>query len=260
MLKIATIYFFLQCFIYAQNYIIIQNGNSLFIPKESEFCTNYIIVEENAIYSTEDSNGTCSNAIVSGDGVIILPVELISFTAELNDRNSVLLKWETATEINNFGFEIERSNNNKSVFIKVGFVKGYGSSNSHKLYSFIDKIPQIYNKFFYRLKQINTDGSVKLSNIIDINLTLKEKTSLSQNFPNPFNPITKIIFFIQETGFVSVKIYNLLGEEVATLINENLNAGNYNVEWNAENFKSGIYFYEIKTAGFQQTKKIILMK
>jgi photosystem II stability/assembly factor-like uncharacterized protein len=216
----------------------------------------------NSVYFIDENTGWAV-----GEGGIILkttdggdgmPVELNSFSASLI-KDEVILNWSTATEINNYGFEIER--NVKSGFENIGFVDGHGNSNSPKNYSFTDNNPG-YGKIQYRLKQIDNDGKFEYSNIIDVNIDLPLSFELSQNYPNPFNPITKIGFQIPggTSGLVSLKVYDILGREVATLINEEPPAGIYEVEFNAESLSSGIYFYRLQTGNFVDTKKFTLMK
>jgi hypothetical protein len=187
-----------------------------------------------------------------------LPVELTSFTAQVNQKK-VVLKWSTATEINNFGFEIERMQNNHN-WGKIGFVEGNGNSNSPKYYSFADSKIIYPGNYFYRLKQIDADGNFKYSKEINLEVKFNTDYSLSQNYPNPFNPSTEIQFLIVNSEKVSLKIYNSLGQEIRELLNKILPPGSYKVKWNAENLPAGIYFYSITTPHFRGTKKMILLK
>ena len=252
--------FFFQCCLYSQNYVLIQTGNSLFIPKGSEFCSDYIIVEQNGIYSTEDTSGTCDNAVISGDGSISLPVELTSFTAELINEKNVLLKWQTETEINNFGFEIERSTSDNLLFTNIGFVKGNGNSNSPHSYRFIDNTIYTNNKNYYRIKQINTDGSFNISAPIEVNFSNQKIFSLSQNYPNPFNPSTIIKYSISQKTLVTLKVFDVLGRVVSSLINKVQPAGSYEITFNCNHLLSGIYFYKLTAGNFADTKKLIILK
>ncbi len=208
---------------------------------------------------------------------IIVPVELISFSAS-SVSTGVLLEWETATELNNLGFEIERSNDNNS-FVRVGFVKGKGTTTEKNVYSLTDKTAES-KKYYYRLKQIDYDGKYTLSNSIQIEHTsIPLNFELSQNYPNPFNPVTTIRFSIptspdtpllsKERGrgeVVTLKVYDMLGREVATIINEEKQPGTYEVEFsagssgNASGLSSGIYFYRLATGSFIETKKMILLR
>lgn len=186
-----------------------------------------------------------------------LPVELTSFGYSFNGK-SIHLNWETATEINNYGFEIERNSKN-SVWEKIGFIAGHGNSNSPKFYNFIDS--ELKNGTYqYRLKQIDIDGSFELSNIIKVQVNTPSEFQLYQNYPNPFNPSTTITYGIPNKDFVKISVFNSLGEEVKTLLNEEKEAGTYNLQINMSEFSSGVYYYKLSTSKFNQVKKMILMK
>jgi len=193
-----------------------------------------------------------------------LPVELSSFTA-LAINNQIHLSWTTATEVNNYGFEVERAINNpqseirNTQFIKIGFVKGYGNSNSIKEYSFIDNDVS-YGSYLYRLKQIDTDGKYEYSQAIETNLDFQLNYVLEQNYPNPFNPVTKIKYKIPETGYVTLKIFDMLGNEFSTLVEENQPEGIYEILFDAAELSSGIYFYHLKANHFNSIKKLIIIK
>lgn len=188
----------------------------------------------------------------------VLPVELVSFTSNLMN-NSVQLSWQTATEMNNHGFEIERR------FIdgewnNIGFVEGEGNSVLPKLYSFTDKNPVGGSKLEYRLKQVDNDGSFEYSEIIEVEI-VPTKFELSQNYPNPFNPSTVIEFSLPEkVNNVQLSIYDALGERVTNLVNTALDAGKYSFQWNAQNVATGTYFYELRTNNFVSVKKMLLVK
>ena len=186
-----------------------------------------------------------------------LPVELTSFTASVKEK-VVTLRWQTATEVNNYGFEIERKINNSN-WSNIGFVQGSGNSNFPKEYLFSDSSPIGGSKLGYRLKQIDSDGTFSYSDEINVEI-VSNKFDLSQNYPNPFNPSTAIIFSIPNEGLVSIKVFNSLGEEVTELVNETKPAGTYSVSFDASTLNSGVYFYKISTGNFVQTKKMILVK
>jgi Secretion system C-terminal sorting domain len=187
----------------------------------------------------------------------VVPVELTSFTASTNSAG-IELKWSTSTETNNSGFEIERSTNNIN-FQKIGFVNGHGTSTNINKYSYVDN--NVSGKFFYRLKQIDFSGGFKYSKAIEVNTSNPLSFALNQNYPNPFNPTTTISYSIPENSFVTIKVYNVLGVEVASLINNQVEAGEHNIQFNASNdLSSGVYFYTIKTGNFSATKKLMLLK
>ena len=196
---------------------------------------------------------------------VALPVELSSFTANIiNDE--VKLDWTTKTEVNNYGFEIEKRVNDKE-WQKVGFVEGHGNSNSPIYYSFIDYHLTGGSKFSYRLKQIDTNGNYEFSEVVEIEY-IPQIFALYHNYPNPFNPSTIIKYTIpivvvsgmKQSQFISLKVYDVLGNEVVTLVNEDKAAGTYEVEFNADNLPSGIYFYKLQAGDFVETKKMIYLK
>jgi hypothetical protein len=231
-------------------------------------------------YNTYGENGSNTTTIA-----VPVPVELISFTADV-DGNVVTLFWQTATETNNQGFEIERQVGNKQSAVdnwnKVGFVEGKGTTTEIQSYLFTDKpepgIPALpAGRYKYRLKQIDFDGTFAYSPEVEAEVEVKAPNafSLEQNYPNPFNPSTKIKYTIpnvianevKQSQLITFKVYDILGNEVATLVNEEQAPGVYEVEFNSSshsgevrNLPSGIYFYQLKAGQFVETKKMVLMK
>ncbi len=181
-----------------------------------------------------------------------VPVELISFYYNVSG-DIITLHWETATEINNQGFEIYRNGN------KIAFVDGKGTTTEKQEYSFIDKGLRagIYN---YRLNQIDFDGTQEVVGELTFLLSIPGHYSLEQNYPNPFNPATTISFSISALEFVTLKVFDVLGNEVTTLVNEEKLAGYYEIELDANNISGGIYFYKITAGKYAETKKMILLK
>ena len=191
-------------------------------------------------------------------GNIVVPVELTSFTGVQNG-STVTLNWSTATELNNRGFNVERSELNQNNWQSIGFIEGNGTSTTPHAYTFSDKNLNA-GSYNYRLKQVDNDGSSKYINLAE-SFTIQPGTySLSQNYPNPFNPTTMIKYSVPERNQVTIKIYNVLGSQVATLVNEVKPAGSYEVNFNASNLSSGVYYYTISAGKFTSTKKMILMK
>ena len=189
----------------------------------------------------------------------IIPVELTSFNAEV-DESGILLIWETATETNNSGFEIEKSTDNEE-FENVGHIKGNGTTTEKQEYRFRDADVTGKGKCYYRLKQIDYDGTATYTEVIEVDYSIiPVEFSLSQNYPNPFNPATTIKFGISELTNVTLKIYDALGSEVETLVSEKLEPGYYKHEWNASRFASGVYFYRIIAGTFVETKKLVILK
>jgi len=200
-----------------------------------------------------------------------VPVELISFTSKV-DNYVVSLFWQTATETNNQGFEIERLQDSKIEKLQdwktIAFVPGFGTTTEPRSYSFVDE-DVATGKYKYRLKQIDLDGSFEYSQEVEAEVKAPNVFSLEQNYPNPFNPSTKIKYTIpegvrSEKQNVVLKVYDVLGNEVATLINEAQEPGVYEVEFNPSsgirNLVSGIYFYQLKAGSFAETKKMIILK
>ncbi len=187
-----------------------------------------------------------------------LPVELNSFTSTVIN-NTVKLNWTTATEVNSSSFDVEKTTINKENWISLSSIKASGNSNSPKNYSFVDR-NIISGKYNYRLKMVDNDGTFKYSTAIEANISEPYKFALEQNFPNPFNPSTTISFTLPLISRVVLSIYNELGQKVAELFNGEKAAGSHSIEWNAGDFNSGIYFYELKTEKYSLTKKLILMK
>ncbi len=142
---------------------------------------------------------------------------------------------------------------------KLGFVNGNGNSNSPKSYSFVDDNVSA-GSYSYRLKQIDNDGQFEYSKAIEIGLTALDKFELSQNYPNPFNPSTTINYNLPEAANVKLIIYNILGQEVKTLVNEFKEAGVHTVNFNASKLNSGLYIYKIEAGSFTQTRKMTLIK
>lgn len=203
----------------------------------------------------------CANHSVADDGA--LPVELASFTSSIN-RNNVTLNWTTSGEINNSGFDIERTITGTADWVKAGNVTGNGTTNESKSYSFSERVNT--GKYSYRLKQIDFNGNFEyfnLSNEIEVGVPGVYK--LSQNYPNPFNPTTKIDYDIPYDGKVSILLYDISGREVAKLVNEVKTAGYYTAVFNGADLASGMYFYRINANGtgnnnFINTKKMVLVK
>jgi hypothetical protein len=187
------------------------------------------------------------------------PVELTTFTA-ITTAGKVTLYWKTATEINNRGFEIQRKIDNNS-WIIIAFKNGYGTSTSSYEYTLTDNISNLkVNKIFYRLRQVDFNGHSQYSPVVLVDKFIPESYSVSQNFPNPFNPSTQIVYQVPVSGHVTLTVFNTLGKEVAKLVNEDKIAGSYYIQFNADNLASGIYFYNLKTENYSQTKKMILLK
>ena len=187
-----------------------------------------------------------------------IPVELSNFDAIVN-KDFVTLNWTTITELNNYGFEIFKSFDVTS-WQKIGFISGYSTSTEKHFYSFIDYQNNETNSY-YKLKQIDHNGSYTFSEIIEVQKqTTPSDFVLYQNYPNPFNPTTKISWQSSGDSWQTLRIYDMLGNEVAILVDEYRQAGNYEINFNAIELTSGIYFYRLETSDLIQTKKMLLLK
>jgi Secretion system C-terminal sorting domain len=193
---------------------------------------------------------------------VVTPVELTSFAANVNEGN-VTLTWATATETNNQGFEVQRSTNGVD-FEALSFVQGHGTTTETQFYSYVDNTIAS-GTYTYRLKQIDFNGTFEYSKTVEADVNGPKEFSLDQNYPNPFNPSTKISFKLATDSKVSLKVFDILGQEVITLINGNLVAGGHEVNFDASALNSGVYFYRIEATGvngtnFTNVKKMILTK
>jgi len=189
-------------------------------------------------------------------GSLVVSVELVYFSAIVND-DVVELNWMTSTETNNKGFEVQRSRGGE--FETIGFVEGNGTTTESQSYSYLDK-NVVSGKYKYRLKQLDYDGSSNYSNEIEVQVTSPSTFSLEQNYPNPFNPSTKIKYSIPRSSDFVLKIFDVLGREITTLVNEVKSTGIYELEFDASNLPSGTYFYQLRAGSFIETKKMILIK
>lgn len=248
---LLTIFF--SSLLFSQSTIVYGVGTNIEVGTGADVCAEIITV-----------NGTPA----SGGGTFCngaLPVELVSFYANVSN-NKVELNWQTATEVNNYGFEIERALFQKTgtkpipdVWNKIGFIEGHGNSNSPKEYSFTDNTATS-GRYTYRLKQIDTDGKYEYSGEVEVDLGAPNEFNLEQNYPNPFNPETVISYQIPISSNVSLKVFDMLGREVATLVDEVKETGSYNVSFNGKALTSGAYFYKFQSGNYIKINKMILMK
>ncbi len=234
------------------SYFSIDNG-ATWTPLTTGTTVNLYTVDASANFAWAAGN---SGIILKLDGSV-LPVELTSFIASVINQQ-VKLNWATATEINNNGFEVQRKSEGHD-FVNVGFVKGNGTSTSSREYSFVDK-SVTSGKYSYRLKQIDFSGAYNYSKTVEVEVRIVASYSLEQNYPNPFNPTTKIGYILKDKSNTKISILNAIGQEVAVLINEEQEAGYHQLDFNASNLTSGIYFYKLEAGNFTKTMKMILLK
>jgi hypothetical protein len=189
----------------------------------------------------------------------VLPVELVSFKAS-GTLHGIALAWATATEVNNYGFEIERSSFKSDRWQKIGFVEGAGSTNAPRSYAYTDRnVPA--GKYSYRLKQIDRDGKFEYSpEATAAAVSVPNVFALSQNYPNPFNPATTIAFDLPRETYTRLVVYNALGQEVATLVKAVLGAGHQSVQFDASQLPGGVYLYRLEAGTSSMVKKMTLLK
>jgi hypothetical protein len=211
------------------------------------------------IYTTTLTNVTSFSPWTIGNAGA-LPVEMTSFTAVAQNM-SAQLKWNTATEVNNYGFEIERRAITSNAWAKVGFVAGNGTSNIAHSYTYADNNLSS-GKYAYRLKQIDNDGAFKYSASTEVEIIgVPKELKLYVNYPNPFNPSTKVQFTVPENGNVRLLVYNVIGQEVATLFNGAAEAGNiYTVNFDGSHMASGLYLSVLEFGTQRITHKMMMTK
>ena len=237
-------------------------GTEAFTVIDTVPANTTLYVDNSVTYFTYVYRLTAFNAFgqsaYSDTAQVVVPVELTSFSASVKDEG-ILLELVTATEINNMGFEIQR--NFASGWETIGFVDGKGTTSEITNYKFYNDLSEFRGlmKLQYRLKQIDYNGVFSYSDIVEVDFVL-ENFSLAQNYPNPFNPSTNISFTLSKNTFVTLKVFNILGNEIKTIVSQNLTEGKHVIEFDATGLPSGVYLYTITAADFSDTKKMLLMK
>jgi len=243
--KFLLLVFITAKIIFAQSTMVYEPGTTIEVTTGADICADNVMIQ-----GTYTGIGT----LCSGP----LPVELTLFSATLV-KNGINLFWKTETEVDNYGFNIEKRIN-KGEWSNIGFVEGHGNSNSPKEYSYTDNdLFSGGSKFQYRLKQVDTDGSFEYSDVVEVEV-VPDQYELSQNYPNPFNPSTTIRFSLPKQTQLKINIYNMLGEQVATIAEGMYESGYHKVTFNASNLPSGTYIYRLESSNFVQVKKMILLK
>jgi hypothetical protein len=251
-MKSVIILFIILCsllcctFIFSQqSNITYDNGSIIEIQTSADVCADVITI--NGSYSGGGS--ICSGA---------LPVTLSLFNS-LSVKNNVKLYWKTEAEINNSGFELERRLEEGN-WLKLAFITGMGTTNQPVEYNYEDKKLQP-GKYFYRLKQIDYNGNYEYFDLaLPVIISKPNEFALGQSYPNPSNPKSNIDFQLPERTKVNISVYNLLGQLVSTLVNEELDAGIYTAEFNGNNLSSGTYIYRITAGSYTEVRKLILIK
>lgn len=243
-----------------------SRSNDAVTTSSAGYLTQFSACWASGYTATSGSQGNFAIVQIKGDDII--PVELTSFKSSVIG-STVSLTWTTATEVNNFGFEVERRNEKlESEWEKIGFVEGNATTTTPQSYSFSQENISA-GKYQYRIKQIDFNGSSKYFNLAEtVEINSPGSYSLSQNYPNPFNPNTVISWQLPVSSFVTLRVYDLLGKEVALLVNEEQEPGSYKVDFSSSNLASGTYFYRLKVGDpsassgqwFVQTKKMVILK
>ena len=195
-------------------------------------------------------------SFLSDPAIITTPVEFVSFTAAVNENN-VILNWIIATEINNAGFEVQSNSGNG--WKVLAFIPGAGNSTLQHTYSYSDRNLSRAD-YKYRLKQIDYNGSYQYSEIVSAEIKGLNEYFLYQNYPNPFNPSTTISYYIPQSGKVCINVYNLLAQQIAVPVNEIQEAGRHDIVFNAYKLPAGLYFYQVQSGSFSETRKMLLLK
>jgi Secretion system C-terminal sorting domain len=246
-------------------------SESPFDPQATTFFGDYIDIAAynrvvHPIWMRLDGNAlSVWSAAVVDTGNTLLPIQLSSFTATLVQGPGVRLDWTTLSEVNNYGFEVQRLADSSFATLPNGFVPGNGTTTAPHSYSYTD-IPETGGQYSYRLKQIDLDGSVYYSEPVGVTVTSVAATtpplrfSLHQNYPNPFNPSTTIRFSIPSKSDVSLRVFNQLGEVVATLINGTTEAGQHDVIFDNPGLATGVYYYRLQAGEYSSTKRMVVLK
>lgn len=237
--------------------------NNSYIEVPLSFNKNSAWVTENSQLSAFIQNLN-TKEILQGTKVWLtdlqpVPVELTSFIAQASSEG-VILKWTTASELNNHGFEIEKSSDGTE-FLTIAFVPGAGTTTEVTEYSYTDDVDYKGGEtFYYRLKQVDLDGRVQYSSIVEVMFDIPKDFVLHQNYPNPFNPSTTIKFAVPKSSLVNIKVYDLTGQEVASLVNEVKEAGTYEIKFDAQGLASGVYILRMTADNFSSVRKLNILK
>lgn len=212
-------------------------------------------------FAVFQSEGGVKDTLTNLDSapVTFVPVELAAFSGIIGEDNRITLTWTTLSETNNLGFAIERSTDGET-WEEVDFISGAGTTDEEQIYTFIDGETTIAGKYYYRLRQVDFNGAVEYTEAIEVVVGAPAEYSLSNNYPNPFNPATSINFQLPEEGFVTLEIYNVLGQVVRSMVNTEMPAGYHQVIFNARDLASGVYIYRLQVNNFSASKKMLLMK
>lgn len=271
MKKIFFIFCLIISILFAQDYLNLETSSGFKHADLDDISKITFSGDGNTIYFEMTSGGTASEPIddivqilfnSTPQGDQSLPVELVTFKAEVSHGN-INLYWETASEENNQGFELQRKQTSSNSWLYVAFIKGQCNSSTTSAYSYTDKNAGNYSDLQYRLKQIDTDGTFEYSEVISVTtdgLQTPSKFQLHKNYPNPFNPTTTITYDIKDQNLTTLKIYNMLGNEIKVLVNKNQLPGTYRVDFDATDLATGIYFCRLTSGNNTQIIKMLMVK
>jgi hypothetical protein len=239
----------------------VQHPDTIYSDNDMKWNSHYYYVA-----TSVDNFGNESNFSNMIDTLLStnVPVELISFSTSIKNNNDVLLTWLTATETNNYGFELQRSENNTTNFQKIGFVRSEGTTSIPGHYSYVDK-DVAAGEHLYRLKQIDFDGSYEFSDTIQVTVGWNKVLTLHQNNPNPFNSTTLITYDLPKNCQVELIVYNVQGQEVNRLVHAFQEAGYHTVKWDGTNNEgkdvtSGLYYYKLRTSEMSKLRRMLLVR
>jgi len=224
-----------------------------------------------AYVSASNTDITNESGHINGLVNPLLPVTLVSFTGNASaSAGGVVLEWRTASEVNNYGYTVQRKGEGEEAFsdLEGSFAAGHNTTTEPQSYSYVDRTVARAGSYTYRLRQQDLDGTVHYSQSVIVNVTVTDVAEvapkvfqLMQNYPNPFNPSTQLKFSVETTGRAVMKIYNMLGEEVATLFDGTAEAGRYYVAtFNATGLATGIYLYRLTADEKTHVRKMLLVK
>jgi hypothetical protein len=193
-----------------------------------------------------------------------LPIQLSAFSGAPAGGGSVKLSWATVSETNSFGFYVDRRNAGEQVFATLpgSFIHGHGTTTIPQTYTFLDRSVTT-GSWYYRIRQVDLDGSVHYNDPVRVEVPpadLPVSFNLDQNYPNPFNPTTTIRYALPAMSFVTLSVFNALGQQVAVLVNDTQDPGYHEVRFDGGSLASGVYFYRLKAGAFIQTRKMLLLE
>jgi hypothetical protein len=252
----------------------ISNPDRLYIVKRATSTAPWVALSTTRsgnVLTASGLQGFSDFGVGSDNTINPLPIVLGSFTARINPNGSgVLLEWMTVSEINNYGFYVQRRRDNEQQWTELqGFVPGHGTTTEPQFYSYVDNTITEIGLYHYRLRQVDLDGTSHLTPAISINITSLTSVEeiapkvfqLLQNYPNPFNPATTIKFSVENTGYTTLELYNVLGQKVATLFSDVAEAGRYyRVKVDGTTLASGMYIYRLQSGNRTDLKKMLLLK